>query len=461
MKAFKEDVSRMISSIEFRNIKDPFLNTINEDLKKVNSSKNVFVFADKTRNLYEVTPEEYNKILTENISKSYKLGNNNQTDDINTELQMITSKLSIGDRVDTMATRNAFVTLKDHKGNFDSHPKCRLINPSKSELGKASKVIIDNINNKIRSTLNVNQWKNSSFVIEWFQSINNKPNYTFISFDIVEFYPSISEDLLKKALDWTKTFTDISHDHLSIIQHVWKSLLFNDNKTWVKNDNDSLFDVTMGSYDGAEICELFGLFILNQLSEKFGKDNVGLYRDDGLMLINGTSGKIADKTRKDLHTLFNDFGLRTTADVNNHTVNFLDITLNLQEEKFSPYQKPNNDPLYIDRRSNHPPSVIKELPNSIGKHISSLSSDESCFKSAKPIYENALNRSNYNVNLHYTNSSVSDNSNSQSRKRNRKRNIIWFNPPYSKNVKTNVARKFLQLIDRHFPKSSRLPYDFQ
>ena len=188
MKAFEEDVSRMISSIEFRNIKDPFLNTINEDLKKVNSSKNVFVFADKTRNLYEVTPEEYNKILTENISKSYKLGNNNLTDDINAELQMITSKLSIGDRVDTMATRNAFVTLKDHKDNFDSHPKCRLINPSKSELGKVSKVIIDNINNKIRSTLNVNQWKNSSSVIEWFQTINNKPNHTFISFDIVNMY---------------------------------------------------------------------------------------------------------------------------------------------------------------------------------------------------------------------------------------------------------------------------------
>ena len=71
----------------------------------------------------------------------------------------------------------------------------------------------------------------------------------------------------------------------------YNPLLFNDNKTWVKNDNNSLFDITMGSYDGAEICELVGLFILNQLSEKFGKNNVGLYRDDGLMLINGTSGE--------------------------------------------------------------------------------------------------------------------------------------------------------------------------
>ena len=76
----------------------------------------------------------------------------------------------------------------------------------------------------------------------------------------------------------------------------------------------------------------------------------------------------------------------------------------------------------------------------------------------KLTYENALNRSNFNVNLHYTNSSVSDNINLQSVsiKRNRKRNIIWSNPPYSKNVKTNVVRKFLQLIDKHFPKSSRL-----
>ncbi len=41
-------------------------------------------------------------------------------------------------------------------------------------------------------------------------------------------------------------------------------------------------------------------------------------------------------------------------------------------------------------------------------------------------------------------------------KRKRHRKVIWFNPPYSKNVKTNIARKFLQLVDKHFPKTSRL-----
>ena len=71
-----------------------------------------------------------------------------------------------------------------------------------------------------------------------------------------------------------------------IIKHARKSVLFNDDgKPWTKKDSNSLFDVTMGSYDGAEICELVGLFILNKLAQKFGKENIGLYRDDGLAIM--------------------------------------------------------------------------------------------------------------------------------------------------------------------------------
>ena len=78
-------------------------------------------------------------------------------------------------------------------------------------------------------------------------------------------------------------------DQVAVIKHVRKSLLFYNDKTWVKNNNQSLFDVTiMGSYDGAEICELVGLFLLNKLAQRFGGDNVGLYRDDGLLLLKGT-----------------------------------------------------------------------------------------------------------------------------------------------------------------------------
>ena len=291
MKAFEEDVIHLVSNVKFRKISDRFLNNIARDMEKVNSSQNVLIFVDKTRNVYEAAPEAYNKLLIDNITKTYKLGSDDITDDINFELKKITSNLSIADRVDTMARRNAFVTLKDHKENFDSNPKCRLINPSKSELGKVSKIMLDDINNKIRSTLNLNQWKNAESVISWFQTINDKPNHTFLSFDIVEFFPSISEHLLDEVLSWAQTLTDITEQQISIIKHARKSILFYDEKTWVKRNNQSLFDVAMGSYDGAEICELVGLFILNKLSEKFGKNNIGLYRDDGLMLLSGTGSE--------------------------------------------------------------------------------------------------------------------------------------------------------------------------
>ena len=77
-----------------------------------------------------------------------------------------------------------------------------------------------------------------------------KPNHTFISFDIVEFYPSITEKLLDNVILWTKSLTYIPDEHITIIKHARKSLLFYREKTWIKKNHDSLFDVTLGSYDG-------------------------------------------------------------------------------------------------------------------------------------------------------------------------------------------------------------------
>ena len=72
-------------------------------MDKLNSSQNVLIFADKTRNIYEAAPETYNKLLTDNITKTYKLGSDVVCEDINSELKKITNDLSISDRVDTMA----------------------------------------------------------------------------------------------------------------------------------------------------------------------------------------------------------------------------------------------------------------------------------------------------------------------------------------------------------------------
>ena len=212
LKSFEEDFINLISNIKFRNVNDEFLNNIANDMKDVESSKSLLIFADKTGNIYKTTPEGYDKLLTENITATYKSGEDHLMSDINNELKDISCNLGIGDRIDVMAQTPAFITLKDHKDNFDSHPKCRLINPAKSELGKVSKIILDEINNKLRSKLHVNQWKNTASVINWFNSINDKPNHTFLSFDIVEFYPSITESLLDKVMTWARSLIDISND---------------------------------------------------------------------------------------------------------------------------------------------------------------------------------------------------------------------------------------------------------
>ena len=230
---------------------------------------------------------------------------------------------------------------------------------------------MDKVNTDLRTILNANQWRNTQNVIEWFGNIEQISRHSFISFDIVDFYPSISGNLLDQALSWASSLAAILDEDISMIKHARKSLLFNKGKPWIESNNSNLFGVTMGSYDGAKICESVGLFILN-VGKSFGKENIGLYRDDGLAIIKNKSVRLADKTRKELHKAFEQFGLKITAESNLHVVNFLDVTFDLSTGKYKPYRKPNDDPLYINKHSNHPSSILRQLPTSINKRISTL-----------------------------------------------------------------------------------------
>ena len=104
-----------------------------------------------------------------------------------------------------------------------------------------------------------------------------------------------------------------------------------------------------------------------------GKENVGLYRDDGLAAINSCSGPVLDRTRKNIIALFKKEGLNVTIETNLAETDFLHVTFKLATEKYFPYRKPNNDPLYINAKSNHPPAIIKDLPKMINKRLSGLS----------------------------------------------------------------------------------------
>ena len=102
--------------------------------------------------------------------------------------------------------------------------------------------------------------------MNWFKSIENKQQFSFICFDIEEFYPSISQDLLNKALDFASNYDNITTEERNIIIHAKNSILIHKHIPWQKKGNTT-FDVTMGSYDGAETCELVGSFLLSQLQD--------------------------------------------------------------------------------------------------------------------------------------------------------------------------------------------------
>ena len=323
----------------------------------------------------------------------------------------------------------------------------RLINSSKPEIGRIAKKTLENINTIIRKTSGLNQWQNNTAVIEWFKNIKRKKSNSFIKFDVVNFYPSISRKLLIDALKWARNFVTITPDEENWIIEAKNSLLFKDGTPWAKK-GDSFFDVAQGSYDGAETCELVGLFILEKIS-KIQNLNVGIYRDDGLACTTA-SPRQAEKIRQKIAEIFKNHELSTTSTANTKREEFLDVFFDLENESYRPYNKENNIPLYVHRLSNHPPSVIKHIPESVNKRLSTLSSSEAMFETAVPLFQESLQRSGYDYKLKFD-PTASEPSKKKKRNRNRNEDRIWFNPPYSATVRSSIGRDFLSLVTKCFP----------
>ena len=447
LQPFEDDLFNIVNTLEFRIVNCAFQDKLKKDITEIGKSDQILVSADKTTNFYSVSKNEYKKLIADSITKIYKRAEEGTVEILNKEAKDIAQSLKLGDRIQCMAEKHAFVTLKDHKENFRSNPKCRLLNPAKSEIGIISKNILQKAMTEIKSAVNLNQWRSTAEVIGWFKNIQDKKSVKFVKFDIVEFYPSITKQLVMKCLTFARQYTDISSDEENIILHACKSVLFDENGVWIKKNSDELFDIGMGSYHGAEICELVGLYILSKLPTVFDAGCFGLYRDDGLAVVNKTSQQ-TDAIRKRLVELFKAENLRITVETNLKITDFLDITLNLNTEKFYPYRKPNDTPLYVHKKSNHPPSIIRQLPIMINKRLSDISHDEDEFDKSVPMYQKALEDSGFQHRLKYIPPK-------RTIQRNRKRKVIWFNPPYCKSVKTNVGRRFLKLIDKHFPSHHR------
>ena len=116
--------------------------------------------------------------------------------------------------------------------------------------------------------------------------------------------------------------------------------------------------------------------------------------------------------RKNIIAFFKNEGLLITIGTNPLETDFLDVTFNLVTGKFFPFRRPNNQPLYINAKSNHSPTMLRDLSNVINKRLSDLSCSEEEYEKAKPFYETALNKSRYKPAMTYTKTTTANNRNS-------------------------------------------------
>ena len=154
---FENDFYDMISSIKFHKSSNPIQERMSKDLKEIRNSNMAIVPADKSNNFYKVSIQDYDKMLRKNITKDYKKANKDLRYKIDEETAKIAAELKLGNRMENYQLSKPFILLKDHKEDFTQDPKCRLINPAKTDLGKISKQILEKMTLALRNATNLNQ----------------------------------------------------------------------------------------------------------------------------------------------------------------------------------------------------------------------------------------------------------------------------------------------------------------
>ena len=458
LELFEEKMIEMIKNVEFHRKTNRLQEKLKEDRRKINRSSKVFIPADKTSNYYGMEVEQHKELLKRNIEKEYKRGPEDLIETFDKEDKEVAEDLDIADRaIHKMKRQDAFIQLKDTKSNFLDNPQCRLITPSKSELGKVSKQFLDKIIDQVRSKSGLNLWKNTQEVVKWFKGVTNKNNHHFVKLDINSYYPSITRVTVTAALNWARQFVPITNEQERIILQTCRAAALSEGKTWVKQGprDEERFAVTMGSYSGAEVCEVVTLHLLSQIVEAglMSKKQVGGFRDD-LAGVTRATPRQADVMKKKLCELFRRNGFGIEILVNRKNIDFLDVHFDLNTGIFRPYAK-EGEVHYVHKDSNHPPKTVSIIGPGVQYRLSGNSSNQEVFDAAARKNQAALRAAGHSYVLRYD-ETVHNNNGGGPRRRKRKRNITYFVPPFNMNVKTKIGQKFLKIIDESFPPTNAL-----
>ena len=239
----------------------------------------------------------------------------------------------------------------------------------------------------------------------------------------------------------------------------------------------------MGPYDSAQVADLVGIYILDTLGRIVNSEQVGLYQNDGIIYIPDSNGPKTSSIQKKIIRVFKLLGFRIQIASNLKIIDFLDVTLNLSNGTFKSFSKNDSAPRYINISSNHPRSVLRQIPNAVNQRINKLSSCKKIFKENKSRYADALKDSGFQGRLEYltpmdlnsrarnknggtrtpfkVGEIINNSSHGKRRGKNRNRKVAWFNPPFCRLTNINIGRYFLHLLDEHFNRDNPLRRNFK
>ena len=181
----------------------------------------------------------------------------------------------------------------------------------------------------------------------------------------------------------------------------------------------------IGSGDGAEITELIDLFLLYQISqvEKIvPKEDLGAFRDDYL-IVTGKNRRDNERIKKALIKLFKKYGLDIEISLNLTEVNYLDVNLNLENGRYNPYFKTNDNLTYVHRSSNHWKLILEQIPKGIEKRLNTISSTKFEFNQTKQVFQDALENAGYRHTLKWK-----EEESIRPRRKLRKKEVCFYNP---------------------------------
>ena len=319
LKEFERGLYGLVESIQYKTGagSSSFQRKLDSEIGEIRKEERVIIGADKSSNFYKMRCDTYNELLEKAVHKDFKKAEEGEKERIAKEDKAKATSLSISDRVFQTEMKKVKVTIKDHKTDFMNKTQTRLINPTKSNLGRVSKSKLEKLNRQIKAKTKLQQWRNTDATLAWYKSLPNKASLSFIVCDIVDYYPSITADLLNDALNWASEVVTISQEDRALFHHTKNSLLWHDGSAWVKKGEVN-FDVAQGSFDGAETTDMVGLYLLSKLKD-LEEMNAGLYRDD-LLGVTGLQAKEAEKLKQKISDIFKAEGLKVKVEVNKKVV---------------------------------------------------------------------------------------------------------------------------------------------